>query len=125
MINIFSTVTVETGGDSGGRKFKPIDLIHLVNPIDFLKEPLDNILSKLGKAGKFAKNVGKHLVKGLKFIAKGFDKTVIDGLKVSRIYCLLSLSVIVSIFISDSQLTCTKCDEFGILSGVKVLRMIA
>ena len=79
----YSTVIEDHGGDNGGRGFKPIDLIHLINPVDFLKDPLNNIVSKLGKAGgKFAKTVGKHLVKGLKAIADGFDDTVIDGLKV-------------------------------------------
>ena len=71
------------GGGGGGGRIKPIDLIHLVNPIEFLKEPLDNIVSKLGSAtGKFGKAVGKHLVKGLEAIVDGLDSTVVDGLKV-------------------------------------------
>ena len=90
----------EHSEDNGGRGFKPIDLIHLINPIDFLKEPLNNIVSKLGKAGgKFVKNVGKHMVKGLKAVAGGFDDVVIDGLKVNIniticIYIIFSLCYI-------------------------------
>ena len=72
----------EHTSDNGGRGFKAVDLIHLINPIDFIKEPLDNIVSKLKDGGKFVKAVGKHLVKGLKAVAGGFDDIVIDGLKV-------------------------------------------
>ena len=73
------------GGGSGDGGFKPKDLIHLVNPIHFLKEPLDNIISKLGSAtGKFGKAVGKHLIKGLESITGGFAKPLVGGLKVRK-----------------------------------------